>query len=312
MERIKGFLNECVMAADREQISADLRQFEIDHDVASLRAEGRSVWPILRWYAYRDLIRGVAPPAPKGEPSAEKRARLLRDRKLAEAVLFSSPPMRGGGLFVTRVEDFNQFIGGFSLCSYLDAIWALAVERYPCGRIEIDAGQSPPRAEGRRYFPARYLSSYPFVRARVSGAVTPIATLENAGEIHRGFEKLLGRAFDHFPYENVIREFLGYCDFFERVLGWLRPGAPFAVSPFDLRSAAMISSARRLGVVSVSIQYGVKSTILFRKWERIPDNGYDVLADVVWARDEGMAEIVRGWQCPVHGVEVGGHPWLDW
>ncbi|MCB1076870.1 MAG: hypothetical protein KDM63_04205 [Verrucomicrobiae bacterium] len=300
------------MAIDRDKISDVLRQFEIDHDVATLRAEGKTIWPLLRWYAYRDLIHGVPPSAPKGAPSEEKRKRLLRDRAEAEQRIFTIPRLPGGGLFVTRVEDFNQYLGGFSTCSYLDAIYALAAEEFPCHRIEIDAGQSPPEPEGTRYFPARYLSSHPFVRARVSGAVTPVASWEVTDSIHRGLEDLLGQPFDSFPYENLVREYLGYCDFFERVLGWARPAVVFAVSPFDVRSTAMATVAKRLGIVSVTIQYGVKSTLLFRKWARMPDRGFDMLADVLWARDEGMAQLVRDWQCPAHQVEIGGHPWLDW
>lgn len=300
------------MAVDRQKISADLRQFEIDFDVASLRTEGKSVWPILRWYAYRDLVREVVPAPPKAAPGAEKKARLLRDRRLASEKIRQMPPLPGGALFVTRVEDYNQYIGGFATCSYLDAIWALAREMIPARRIEIDAGESPPRNEGRRFFPSRYLCTYPFVRARLSGAVTPLSSLEGADELRRGFEWLFGRSFDYFPYENVIREFLGYHDFFERLLAWVRPGSAFAVSPFDLRSGALIAAARRTGTVSVTIQYGVKSTLFFRKWERLPEAGYDVLADVLWARDEGMADLVRAWDCPAHQVEVGGHPWLDW
>lgn len=300
------------MAVDREKVSADLRQFEIDFDVASLRAEGKAIWPILRWYAYRDLIRDVVPSPPKDAPKADKRNRLLRDRKAASERLWQVPPLPGGALFVTRVEDYNQYIGGFATCSYLDAIWALAKDLIPSRRIEIDAGESPPKNEGRRFFPSRYLSTYPFVRARLSGAVTPIAILEGGDEIREGFGRLFGRKFDYFPYENVIREYLGYYDFFEQLLGWVRPGSTFAVSPFDLRSSAMIAAARKTGTISVSIQYGVKSTLFFRKWERMPRAGYDVLADVLWARDEGMADLVRAWNCPAHEVEVGGHPWLDW
>ncbi|MBL9154211.1 MAG: hypothetical protein JNK37_17090 [Verrucomicrobiales bacterium] len=300
------------MAIDRQKISADLRQLEIDYDVASLRAEGKAIWPILRWYAYRDLVREVVPAPPKAAPSPEKKARLLRDRDLAAGRIWQMPPLPGGALFVTRVEDFNQYIGGFATCSYLDAIWALARQMIPARRIEIDAGESPPRPEGRRYFPGRYLSTYPFVRARLSGAVTPIASLEGADEVRRGFEWLFGRTFDYFPYENVIREYLGYYDFFEKLLAWVRPGSAFAVSPFDLRSGALAAAARRTGTVSVTIQYGVKSTLFFRRWGRQPETGYDVLADVLWARDEGMADLVRAWECPAHQVEVGGHPWLDW
>lgn len=300
---------------DWKQATQNIVDLESRLDIASVRMGGLAIWPLIRYYAFFDLATGQRPSAPKKTLSPAKLESLTREKMHAQDWIRMTRPMDGGLLFLTRPEEFNQQLDGQLFNPYLDAIWDLARSRFPCRRYEIDPGQSLPPDPGHRFAPSHYLSSRPFIREAIAGV--GIDTLEREGfePAKTALEAAMDQSFDYFPYENLIREFTGYLEFYGQLLPLMRPDSVVASNLCDLRAAALFAAARRLGIRSIEVQHGLMTGVargLYLPWPNLPEDGFAVLPDRFWTHDEASAEAIRAWASDLHLAVVGGNPYLDW
>jgi hypothetical protein len=107
-----------------------------------------------------------------------------------------------------------------------------------------------------------------------------------------------------------------YADFFKKILLRVRPQISFIVSYYSLEGMAFNLACREIGIPSVDIQHGVEGDLhcAYGRWNRIPENGYELLPNVFWVWSEYEADAINKW---CHGVErwhrpfIGGNPWLN-
>ncbi len=300
---------------DWQKAGENIEKLEAGLDCSQFAVNGVTMWPLIRYYAYFDLVRVRFPNPPKKLPSQNILRMLELDVASSERAIKIAEPLNGGSVFFTRPEEFSQEIGGRLFNPYLDAIWNIADTLGPTARVEIDVGQNLPRVtSARRFYPSRYFSSCSFIRAQVSGLGRSLE-IEGCSAVHSALENVFERSFDYFPYENMLREFIGYFEFYNILLARLEPDFVFSVSVGDLRSAGLFAAARSLGIRSVEIQHGLIRGLgeaRYRKWPSYPTNGFDVLPDFFWTHDIRSALTIDDWGIPQHRSVVGGQPNFDW
>ena len=300
---------------DWKQATQNILDLESRLDVASVRLGGMAIWPLIRYYAFFDLAAGRFPSAPKKPLSAKKLEPLLREKQRALDWIHLTRPIAGGVLFFTRPEEFNQRLDGQLFNPYLDAIWDLAKSRVPCRRYEIDPGQSLPPDPGQRFAPSRYLPSRAFIREAIAGEGIDEFERKGFDGAQAALEAAMDRSFDHFPYENLVREFTGYLRFYLQLLPLAAPDWVVASNVCDLRAAALFAAARSLGIRSFEVQHGLMTGVaqgFYLPWPTLPDEGFAVLPDRFWTHDESSAEAIEAWEATHHHAVVGGNPYLDW
>jgi hypothetical protein len=119
--------------------------------------------------------------------------------------------------------------------------------------------------------------------------------------------------------ESILRETLMvkvFSRFFAGILEVLRPAVAFVVEYDNPKGMALNLACRRQGVTTVEIPHGYHGelNIGYGRWNRVPEEGYELLPNVFWCWSEAEASILRSWcerSGSSHRVAVGGNPWLD-
>lgn len=130
-------------------------------------------------------------------------------------------------------------------------------------------------------------------------------------------QKILPEArFDERSYNECVEWFFRQRDFYLDLLKIYNPKVVFFVG-FDYHYA-LVYAAKSLGIKTVDLQHGVQAgwSPVYRHWQSIPLNGYNLLPDTFWVWGEYDAKKITETFGKKTGIDgnlalIGGFPWLD-
>ena len=289
-----------------------LAEIERLADVNALRAGGLRIWPLLRDELWSKLLCPTSRPAtaPTGAPRAASivgraEARLRRWREKSR--LRSVP--RGEALFLSRLEDNGDCIGGEYYNRHTDPMLEFCRARMSCIKIEgSEAGteRTLPRKVATEFLHIQSLGAAPTVLPDLEGAEPVRAALEKIGEPLR---------FDDEALRSATAKVLHRRDAFRAVLDHLQPRVVFVVCYYDLRVLPLLAACRERGLPTVDIQHGKQGVYHghYTHWTRFPEGGYELLPDYFWVWGEAsQRHIAQGQPANLirHRPVVGGNRWL--
>ena len=104
--------------------------------------------------------------------------------------------------------------------------------------------------------------------------------------------------------------------FYKKLLKRIRPSFGFTSCYYQNDGLAFNLACHELGIISIDIQHGSISELhrAYGRWNRIPDEGFELFPSVFWCWGEYEADIIHQWNSKVeqwHKPIIGGNPWLS-
>lgn len=309
-----------------EEFLAVIHDVEGRYPVATWRAAGTHVWPVIRTRSmrYNEATRASAVQGgDAGAPGRTRDALLRVARGAAEAVLTNlvdrrnRVPLRPPRAQVLMLGDAVSRI-------LVDGIW---YDRFVDPVVEdlaelgVDAVQVQPHHVYRRprATPSRLVQPSLDVvdawtrYAPLRGALSAPGWPEAAEELRRAGVPAAAVADREVLREAtlVVREARRFLSLFHAV----RPRLALHVD-YTIPALAFTLAARRYGVPSVELQHAIPSAThpMYAAWRGAPAGGYEVLPTHYWTWERGPAEVLSAWIDDVVSgptVLVGGNPWLE-
>lgn len=116
--------------------------------------------------------------------------------------------------------------------------------------------------------------------------------------------------------KHYAAKLLNVAEVYRRVLEQVRPKAVFVVSYYSLEGMAINLACREMGIPSVDLQHGIQGDLhaAYARWQKIPDDGFELLPEIFWVWDESDAATIRMWSGSAncrHRPVVGGNLWMN-
>lgn len=107
-----------------------------------------------------------------------------------------------------------------------------------------------------------------------------------------------------------------YAEYFKGILVNLNPKIASLVSYYGIEGMAFILACRELNIRCVDLQHGLQGDlhVAYGRWNKVPENGYELLPDYFWCWSSADAAAIQRWSQAVfnnHVPLIGGNPWLD-
>jgi len=125
---------------------------------------------------------------------------------------------------------------------------------------------------------------------------------ENTSELnHRIIYSLIQRVY-------LIRS---WSEYFKKILNKVRPKIGFVVCYYGPIGMAFILACKESGVISIDIQHGQQGeyNIAYGKWNKIPENGFEVLPNYFWCWGKEEVSAIESWNHKTknHRAIIGGN-----
>jgi hypothetical protein len=304
-------------------IMALLAEAETDYPVNDWTVRGTRVWPLIRGLLYYELSH--SPGAATAAPSIWRRLRDHAGRVWNSMVApYLDRPANlprtaaADAFFLTYSNARQARLAGKHFDIRCGPVQELFRQRHRSTHIWEYSFTENYRAP--RYSPS-YLVQREFYQLHFRQALgfgPPEVRLPRYPDFIRAISAR-GAPSALVEEDRVVRRcgyLLALADRFDTALQAIRPAAAFAANagPYDF---ALHLACRRRGIPSVELQHGTQGPLhgQYASWNRVPEEGYDLLPHVFWCWDEESARTINEWSArcrPRHQAVVTGVPWFDY
>jgi hypothetical protein len=299
---------------NHEQTIALIWEIEANFDLAELKVNDISVWPILRQVIYGDNIfisktSGAVPQARFKKLKAAGSIAFERflDRKHNQVL------GRADVYFLSHTTSRTAEVAGkwqdYIVMPLVNAIGKID----PVKSVHID--EYAPGGEYRcpRNEPSDYMT-LSLTKAFALGMLFPLTLTAQFTLLIDEITKFIrdrGGIAPSLQTASLCRrltQFLRCVQYFESKLNTISPSIIFVVCFYSLPGMALMHAGRRLGITTVDLQHGVQGEAhsAYGSWYAQPADGYSCLPDYFWVWSEREQEALQS-LAPAHRTVVGGN-----
>ncbi len=304
-----------------------ISKIEMEFPVNKLSYEGIKIWPLIRWmHVYKKPISSKV-----NKEKLKRSINPIRKKILGGLNFFynvylhpikakiidkqgnsSISSKESDILAITKSADRNEYVEGKHFCRFIDSLFYFTTCSKKTLEFSFVRSFNMPR-----YYPSSIISSKlanAFLKSIILNHFNFSKIEIDYLDEYIQYLKKIGFNIDKKYIRWQLYKIVCYKKVFDEIINRISPKLVLFPCYYTPAMFGCILSCNKLKIPTLEVQHGIQGDyhLMYALWNKIPEEGYDLLPTHFWMWGEGSARRVRLWakKTERHEVIVGGNPWL--